>query len=344
VHRHFLWLLLGSYAAAALWPAPGLWVRGISFGEIHQFGETTSVTLPMLMLALLLANAGLGVQTTELKRPLRGVAVLLVGLVANLAVPMLCILGLGQVLRLWHDPLEAQDIILGLALVAAMPIAGSSTAWSQIVNGDPTLSLRLVLASTLLSPLTTPGVFYSVGFLAADETTDQLHTLAAGGVGSFLIFCVVAPSVVGMLGRVFLGAARIDRARHSLKLFNACNLLVLNYVNAALSLPQALLEPDPDFLLLTLVVVVGLCVSAFATGWLISWLLRVNRGGRAALVFGLGMNNNGTGLVLASLALADQPRVMLPLILYNLVQHLAAGGMALWFGQGDAEPPKEKYT
>jgi BASS family bile acid:Na+ symporter len=36
------------------------------------------------------------------------------------------------------------------------------------------------------------------------------------------------------------------------------------------------------------------------------------------------MNNNGTGLVLASVALADHPQVMLPVIFYNLAQHLVA--------------------
>jgi bile acid:Na+ symporter, BASS family len=44
-----------------------------------------------------------------------------------------------------------------------------------------------------------------------------------------------------------------------------------------------------------------------------------------SLVFGLGMNNNGTGMVLAASALAHLPNVMLPIILYNLVQHVAAG-------------------
>jgi BASS family bile acid:Na+ symporter len=41
-------------------------------------------------------------------------------------------------------------------------------------------------------------------------------------------------------------------------------------------------------------------------------------------MFGLGMNNNGAGLVLASLELADDPGVMLPVIFYNLIQHLVA--------------------
>jgi hypothetical protein len=42
-------------------------------------------------------------------------------------------------------------------------------------------------------------------------------------------------------------------------------------------------------------------------------------------MFGLGMNNNGTGLVLASLALANHPKVMIPIIFYNLVQQVFAG-------------------
>jgi BASS family bile acid:Na+ symporter len=41
-------------------------------------------------------------------------------------------------------------------------------------------------------------------------------------------------------------------------------------------------------------------------------------------MFGLGMSNNGTGQVLASVALAAQPAVLLPVIVYNLVQHLMA--------------------
>jgi BASS family bile acid:Na+ symporter len=35
------------------------------------------------------------------------------------------------------------------------------------------------------------------------------------------------------------------------------------------------------------------------------------------------MNNNGSGLVLVALSLADHPAVMLPIILYNLIQRLA---------------------
>jgi BASS family bile acid:Na+ symporter len=50
------------------------------------------------------------------------------------------------------------------------------------------------------------------------------------------------------------------------------------------------------------------------------------------------MNNNGTGLVLASMALADHPRVLLPIILYNLVQHLVAGCVDLILNRAKADP------
>jgi BASS family bile acid:Na+ symporter len=346
IHEHFIWFLIGSYASAACCPTFGRWIREVSFGEIGLFREKTTVTLPMLMLALLLVNAGLWVQTSRLKQLIFSSLVLFIGLAANLAVPIAYTLGATEALRCWHDPAEVQNILLGLALVAAMPIAGSSTAWSQIANGNPTLSLGLVLFSTLLSPFITPVALHSVGLMATGDYAEELHKLAVDGTGAFLVICVVIPSVLGILGRWLLGGARIDSAKHPLKLLNSLNLLVLNYSNASLALPQVLAQPDADFLVLTLGIVVGLCVVAFASGWLIARLLRADRAQQTALVFGLGMNNNGTGLVLASVALADLPRVMLPIILYNLVQHLVAGSAAHLFGRqtGNSERRRPAAT
>jgi BASS family bile acid:Na+ symporter len=331
VHRYFIWFLISSYALASVCPAVGRWSRGVSFGGIEPFREKMTITLPMVMLALLLANAGLWVRTDRLKHLRHGSLVLLIGLGANLAVPIAYIFGVTHALRFWPDPAEVQNILLGLALIAAMPIAGSSTAWSQIVNGNLALSLGLVLFSTLLSPLTTPVSLHSVGLMATGDSAEELHQLAASGTGTFLILCVVIPSVLGIVGRWVVGGARIESAKHPLKLFNSLTLLLLNYSNASLSLPQILAHPAADFLALSVGVVVGLCAAAFGSGWLIARLLRLDRAGQSALMFGLGMNNNGTGLVLASVALADYPQVMLPIILYNLVQHLAAGGVAYLF-------------
>jgi BASS family bile acid:Na+ symporter len=230
-------------------------------------------------------------------------------------------------MRFWHNPDEVQNIVVGLALIASMPIAGSSTAWAQNSNGDLALSLGLVLLSTLFSPVITPISLHSIGLMAQGEYASELHSLAGYGTGVFLVMCVLIPSMLGVLVHWGVGEARIAPAKPQLKLFNSVNLLLLSYSNASVSLPQTVANPDWDFLAVTFAIVVSLCVLAFASGWLIARLPKTNSAQRASLMFGLGMNNNGTGLVLASMTLAAHPAVMVPIIFYNLVQHLVAGGV-----------------
>jgi BASS family bile acid:Na+ symporter len=329
VHEHFLVLLIGSYAVAAFLPLPGLWIRDVSFGQITLFHEDTRITLPMFMLALLLLNAGLGVRLSALPALLHKPVPLVAGLAANLLIPIAFIFVVANSMRLWHNPDEVQNILVGLAIVASMPIAGSSTAWSQNANGDLALSLGLVVLSTLLSPLMTPIALESVSLMTTGDYSEDLHELAVAGTGVFLAVSVILPSLLGMAGHAAIGEARIAPVKPALKLLNSVNLLLLNYSNASVSLPQTVTDPDWDFLAVTLVIVVSLCVLSFAAGWSIARLFKTAAAQRTSLMFGLGMNNNGTGLVLASMALADHPCVLLPIIFYNLVQHLVAGAVDL---------------
>ncbi len=328
LHRNFIWFLMGSYLVAGVAPRAGLAIKNTTLGRIELFGEHIQFSLPILLLALLLLNAGLGVQTSQLRHLLLRPWSLLAGLAANLFIPIAYIFAVAQTMRLWHNPDEGQNILVGLALVASMPIAGSSTAWTQNANGDLSLSLGLVLGSTLLSPLTTPLALLSVGLMTTGDYSEDLHELAASGTtGGFLAACVILPSLLGILVRFTAGEKRVAQAKPTLKLLNSLNLLVLNYSNAAVSLPDSIANPDYDFLAITLSIVFGLCVLAFAAGWLLARLFRVDAAQRTSLMFGLGMNNNGTGLVLAAMTLSDHPLVMLPIIFYNLVQHLVAGGV-----------------
>jgi bile acid:Na+ symporter, BASS family len=325
LHRRFLWLVLGAYAVAAVWPAAGLGFREISLGQFTIYEAEIRLTLPVLLLALLLWNAGLGVQGGDIRHILRNPQALMSGLVVNLVLPLAFIFVVGQLMRLWHNPDETQNILVGLALIAAMPIAGSSTAWSQKTNGNMVLSLGLVLVSTLLSPLTTPVALHSVGFMTTGDYSEDLHELATAGTGIFLALFVIVPSVLGIFTRWVLGKDWVTKAGPHLKLVNAIALLLLLYANASTSLPQAVTTPDWDFLAVMLVIVIGMCLVSFGSGWVLAHVLKTNTAERTSLMYGLGMNNNGTGLVLASMAMPAHPMVMLPIILYNLVQHLAAG-------------------
>ncbi|HEY4309401.1 MAG TPA: bile acid:sodium symporter [Pirellulales bacterium] len=316
LHRRFILLLVVSYVLAGFFPGPGLWIRSTAF---------RGVSLPMMMLGLLLFNAGLGVELAELNEIRRRPRGLIFGLLGNLIIPIAFIALAMMSLRIWHNPDEVQNVLVGLALVASMPIAGSSTAWSQNANGNMALSLALVLGSTFLSPLTTPVALHAVGLMTTGDYSEDLHELATSGTNWFLAVSVIIPSALGIIGHWLAGPARVARVKPNLKLANLLLLLVLNYSNAAVSLPESVANPDADFLAMILAITVMLCATNFGAGWLIARLLGVSRADQVALMFGLGMNNNGTGLVLASMALADHPRVLLPIIFYNLVQHLVAG-------------------
>jgi BASS family bile acid:Na+ symporter len=327
VPRHLLVFLIGIYALAVIYPTLGLWIRNTSFGEMTIFQDKTHVSLLLIMLSLLMFNAGLGVKTSHLRTVMQKKLVLFAGLTANLVIPMAYIFVMTLVMRLWYEPVEAQHILVGLALVAAMPIAGASTAWVQNSNGNLALSLGLVLFSTVLSPIVTPVALQVFGEMAADEYEVVLQGLAAYGSVSFLTLWVVLPSLLGLFVRLMVREAWVTAVMPSIKLINAIDLLLLNYSNASVSLPQALADRDIDFLVATLVIAAGLCLTAFASGYGLSRVFKLDQAETVSLMYGLGMNNNGTGLVLASLALSAYPRVMVPIIFYNLAQHIVAGSV-----------------
>ncbi|TKB70591.1 MAG: Na+-dependent transporter [Nitrospira sp.] len=327
IHHHLLWLLIGAYTLSAIWPTAGLWIRNVSFGDLRIVNENLHISLLLLLLATLMFNAGLGVKTAHLRSLTKKVGVLFAGLTANLVIPMAYIFLVTLIMRLWYEPEEAQHILVGLALVASMPIAGASTAWAQNSNGNLALSLGLVLASTILSPILTPIALYTFGEMATEEYEAVIHTLAAYGSGAFLGLWIVLPSLLGLAVRFVAPEAQLTAIMPFIKLINAVVLLLLNYSNGSVSLPQAIADRDYDFLAVTLAITAGLCVTAFSSGYGLSRLFKVDEADRVSLMYGLGMNNNGTGLVLASLVLGSYPRVMVPIILYNLVQHLVAGGV-----------------
>lgn len=325
IHKYFLFLLVMSYVLAGVAPNFGLWLRTLSLGIVTLPGlGQTNFSISLFMLSFLLFNAGLGIQTRELSGLKKKPQLVLVGFLVNLVLPVVLIFALRGALGTWHDADELQNLLVGLALIAAMPIAGSSAAWAQNANGNLSLSLGLVLASTILSPFTTPLVLHAYGSITHGDYSEDLHELASQGTNAFLCLTVVLPSLLGMLTHFILKDEKTARLKPVLKLVNFLFLLTLNYSNASVSLPGVFSNPDWDLLIFVLLCTSAVCSIAFLAGWAISKLFKTDLSDRASLMFSLGMNNNGTGLVLASSALADHPAVLLPMIFYTLAQQIIA--------------------
>ena len=218
------------------------------------------------------------------------------GLAASVVVPLVYLFAASLTLRFWHNPDEAQQVLVGLALVAAMPVAGSSTAWCEQADGDLALSLGLVLFSTLLSPLTTPMALHAAGAAIVGGYADALRGLA--GSGHLAVFgdrsCVARHLGTGDGGYL----ASIGRAavRGPAKVISAAGCS-----SCVTPMPQRVPRSDGraglDFFAVTGLLAGGMCLAAFAGGWAVARTLRADRSQSAALIYGLGMSNNGTGLV-----------------------------------------------
>ena len=84
-----------------------------------------------------------------------------------------------------------------------------------------------------------------------------------------MMLTVVLPSILGIGVHFIIGETRIKGFKSHLKLANFVVLLLLNYSNAATTLPQVCKNPDFDYLAFVFFTTTLLCCAAFGAAWLI---------------------------------------------------------------------------
>jgi len=299
-------------------------IREISFGHVSLFGGSTLISSSMVMLAILMMNATMSVE--RIGGLVSSPRLLVAGLAANMFLPVIVLYFISVALSYHGTSVNLEAIIVPLALLSTVPVAGASTAYTQNTDGDLALAVGLVLASTFLCPLLMNVPLNLINQLAVGDYTHAFSEVEGGGTILVLILAVIVPSFLGLCLRPLIGTARIKSSKPGLKLVNSVNLLLLNYTNAAIALPKLFSNPDWSFLGTAFFFSTVLCVVDFISGWWIAGLLRATPSQRLAVMFGVGLNNNSTALVLGSLVFFNQPKILVPLIFYGLIQHLVAGG------------------
>jgi BASS family bile acid:Na+ symporter len=334
--RHSLWLLLGCYALATLWPAPGRAMRAWSWtlGYISH----DRLTLPLTMLALMLFCAALLTEVEQVRAVGQRPGALLWGLLAVWLGPALVVVAAGWLVPWAVDGDETAGLLVGLALVASMPVANSSVGWTHDANGNLALSLALVLVSISLCPWLTPRLLGWLGLSLLPAERAYCDNLVANFSGAFFVVWVILPTAAGLTCRYLVGPRRVHSAAPAIRLVSLAALLVLNYVNAAIALPDVFSESRTSLLVSTVLLAVALSGSGLAAGWGIARLLRLPPDERAALLFGISMKHTGLALLLAGVVLANQQLAILMIVLATLVQHLMAG-IVQWRLREGIEPP-----
>jgi uncharacterized membrane protein YhaH (DUF805 family) len=131
--KNFIYYLVFSYLAAIFTPQLGQFMGTFSLGQINwPAGQHLQIFIPLAILALLLFNAGLGVKLHNFRKTGQHFFLLIGALLLNSIWPLVFILGISQAFNHFLEFQQAQIILLSLALIVSMPIAGSPAAQLEI--------------------------------------------------------------------------------------------------------------------------------------------------------------------------------------------------------------------
>jgi BASS family bile acid:Na+ symporter len=324
LRNHLGWAVGAAYLAAATMPAPGLWLR-----HTHRVGAAAMLdvpfTAPHFLLSLVLFTAGLQVPLHELRALLGRPTALLTGLVLHLVAPLLIIPGVAFALRQSPDSDGGSGLVAAMILIVAMPVAAGATVWTSKGDGDQPTTVGLVLASTIVSPLTMPVTVTALCPLLSGEYAGTLAGAAQTAGNGFALTGVLLPCGAGILGRLALPRPLLARLLGAAVPAAMLGSLLLTYINASGALGPFLAHPEPVLFTAALAVAATVCGLSFALGGITARVLRLDAPAGAAVTLACGMNNSSASAVLITTTLPDRPHVMLPVLAYSLLQKVAAG-------------------
>ncbi|MFF7965503.1 sodium-dependent transporter [Streptomyces sp. NPDC007903] len=311
-----------SYTLALILPGPGLWLRcphPLPLTPTHLTLHTSP-----LLLSLVLFSAGLQVPVRALGTLLRHPKALLAGLVLHLAIPLTVVPFVAFLLRRTPDTDGGSGLLTAMILVVAMPVAAGATVWTDKGDGDQSTMVGLVLASTLLSPLTTPVLLATLSPLLSGGYGPTLAATGRLAQGGFALTAVVLPCLAGLLGVFVLPARWLGRLVTTVAPSAMAGSLVLTYVNASGALGSVLTRPRPLLIAAALAMAALVCLLSFALGRVAAHVLRLEAGTASSLTLACGMNNSSASAVLITASLPDKPHLLLPVLAYGLLQKTAA--------------------
>ncbi|WP_317440944.1 sodium-dependent transporter [Streptomyces collinus] len=312
-----------AYAAALLLPGPGEWLRRT---HALPLGKAGVLPLPAgrLLLSLILFSAGLQVSLHALGGLLRRPVALLTGIALHLVIPLLAIPAVAFLLRRTPDADGGSGLVTAMILIVAMPVAAGATVWTGKGDGDQPTMVGLVLASTLLSPLSIPLIISALVPLLSGSYANTLTRVEHTTQGGFALVGVVLPCAAGILCRLVLPSRALSRVLTVVAPTALAGSLVLTYVNASGALGSFLAHPRPLLLAAALAVATLVCLLSFVLGRGAARLLRLDASAASSVTLACGMNNSSASAVLITTTLPDKPHLLLPVLAYGLLQKTAA--------------------
>lgn len=328
IRKSLFFFILATYFLGAFLPGPGESLRNIDLSTDWDFGGWAPGGIParfsMWMVAILLVCGAASTDLSKLIEVVRRPIEMLLALLCVWLPPVLLVIFCSVIFRsLFPGELSssAASLLLGMALIAAMPVANSAVGWTHQSNGNMVWAIGLVIMSIAVCPWLAPQLLWLMGLSLSASDAVEAETLVARFSGAIFVVWVILPTFLGFGIRKIVGSDRMDRSSHWLTIVTALAILFLNYANAAMAMPLLFKGLAGNLLIATLVTAFSLPIAGILVGWLMARTMKLPAAARTSWGYALGMKNTGLALSLADSALGNQPIAVLFILTITLTQH-----------------------
>lgn len=262
IERHFWVVLLGGIVFALWLPLPF---------EVAPF-------IPKLILGLMLFLVFLKIDAVDIIENMKNYKVMMyVTFVYMFAIP----LSFYFFFRIF-DP----ELAIGILLLTAMPAGVSTPALADIVKGNISFSMSLVIASQLIAPLTVPFLFWV--FVGNSLAINKLLLLKD------IAILVFIPLLISQGVKKYLPGV-VKSTQH---LFTSMNVFLLfSFVYVTLSEQRDIILQNPTGLLGQIVILYLVFIALHLIGYFAC--CREDKKNRITVAIGAAYMNNGLAIVLA---------------------------------------------
>jgi bile acid:Na+ symporter, BASS family len=260
----YFWLFLIAGILIGLW-------QPVAF-EVPKF-------LPKILLGMMLFFVFLKIDVLEIIEAMRDYKLMAyITLLYMIIIPVLFFL----LINIFN-----RELALGLLLLTAMPAGVSSPALTDILKGNISLTMSIVIVTQIVAPFTVPLLFWIIGTKELDINKLLLFKDIA-----ILVF---SPLILAEIVRNYFPEV-IKRVQH---LFTSANVLLLfTFVYIAISSQRNIILENPVSLIWKIVLLYIVFILLHAVGYFIC--PRESKENKIAMAVTSAYMNNGLAIVLAS--------------------------------------------
>ena len=270
-------------------------IAGIMLGLWQPLPFTAPHWLPALILGTMLFLVFLKIDAIEIVEKMKNVKMMItIALLYMIVIPLIFY----AVTRVFD-----YEMALGIMLLTAMPAGVSTPALADILKGNISMTMSIVIVTQMIAPFTVPLLFLLVGTKGLD--INKLMVFKDIAIMVFL------PLTLAQIAKHYLQPL-ISRSQH---FFTSANVFLLfAFVYVAISSQRDVILDNPVSLIWKTAILYLVFIVLHFAGYFIFY--RETRENRISMAVTLAYMNNGLAIVLASTYFA--PGILVLMVLSEI--------------------------